>query len=485
MSLRRAGVLAVAASALLLAGCLPGPAASGPTASGPLARFESQQVAWAPCGTYECASVDVPLDYAAPEGRTISLGVTRQRATREPRLGTLFVNPGGPGGSGRDMVRFFGTVGLERFDLVGWDPRGVGASAPVTCLDGPAADAHLQLDASPDTPEEFVELREGARRFGASCLAGTGADLLAHVSTVETVRDLDVLRAVVGDPRLHFLGVSYGTQIGALYAELFPQRVGRLVLDAAVDVNDTRQVPQSLGFDRALGNFAVWCARQRCGLGDTPEAVVAGLRADLDALDARPLAVRDRTLTQTLAVTGIAASLYSGEDAWPLLAHGVRVLREGDGLALLTLADELNSRRPDGTYGGLFSSFPAITCLDRPGLDAAAADRQWEADRARAPFFGTYLGPWYTCSAWPVPPDPIPPIRGEGAAPILVVGATGDPATPYEWSVAAADALASGVLLTYDGEGHGAYGGRSACVDSAVRAWLTDGVLPPAGSRCS
>lgn len=500
MTRRGARLGALAAVLSLLAGCvgpvvpptttMPTPATAGaaPTASASPTpgRFTLQHLTWSTCGAFECTTVQVPLDHSAPDGPTIGLGVTRLRATRGPRLGSLFVNPGGPGGSGQEMVRFFDATGLEQYDIVGWDPRGVGASSPVACLDGAEADAYLSLDLSPDTPEETAALVEGARAFGQSCLTGSGADLLGHISSLDTVRDLDVMRAALGDDELHYLGVSYGTQLGALYAELFPGQVGRVVLDAPVDVNETGEVAQTVGFDRALGNFAAWCARTpSCGLGRTPASVITGLRADLDRLDAAPLAVGGRTLTQSLAAAGLAAFLYAGADAWPLLARGVRALRQGDGAPLLALADEINGRRADGTYGGLFSAFPAITCVDRPRLSVAEADRQWQRDQGQAPFFGYYLGPWYTCADWPVPATPIPPISGRGAGPILVVGATGDPATPYEWAQASAKALQSAVLVTYDGEGHGSYGGRSACVDKVVRAYLVRGSVPAAGVRCA
>lgn len=477
---KRLGVVVLVAAMVLMVALSWLPSVTPTTAS------QATSIAWRPCGSYHCGTLTVPLDHAAPDGATTTLSVKRRPATASPRIGTLFVNPGGPGGSGTQMVEFVETAGLERYDIVGWDPRGVSAASAVECLNGKAADAYLELDASPDTPEERDALAAGARDFAAACLANTGADLLSHISTVDTVRDLDLLREAVGDDQVHFLGVSYGTQIGAVYAHLFPQRAGRLVLDAAVDITDSRTVPQTLGFDRALGNFAQWCARTpTCGLGDTPDAVIAGLRADLDALDAAPVAVGDRRLTQTLAATGLAAYFYSGDDAWPILARSVKGLRQGDGTSLLRLADQLNSREADGSYGGLFSAFPAISCLDAKPIDLAEADRQWQDDQAKAPFFGHYLGPWYTCTAWPVPSSPLTGVDGQGAPPILVIGATGDPATPYEWAELTASALESAVLLTFDGEGHGAYGGRSECVDAAVRAFLVDGVVPAAGTRCS
>ena len=482
MSARRAGaarpaVAVLAAAATLLAGCS---VTLAPTPVAPTPAF-----AWTPCGDLECARVPVPRDPPDPRGPPLALAVARRAATRTPRLGTLFVNPGGPGASGRSMVLGVPSEGLGQFDVVGWDPRGVGESSAVTCLTGGEADAHLALDASPDTPAEADALLAGARAFGRSCLERTGADLLARVSTVDTARDLDALRAAAGDERLTYLGVSYGTRLGATYAALFPDRVRRMVLDAPVDPSDDPAVPQAAGFDRALARFAGWCAgTPSCGLGAEPDAVVAGLRADLDALDASPLPVGDRALSQTLAATGLALHLYGGSSGWPALADGVRALRRGEGGALLAAADQLNGRRPDGSYGGLFGSFRAIVCADSPRQDRSEADRRWASDREAAPFFGTYLGPEYLCGDWPVAPVAGPGPGVVAGGPILVVGTTGDPATPSEWAGAAADALRPSVLLTVEGEGHGSFGRGNDCVDAAATGFLAGGDLPASGTTC-
>lgn len=504
---RRRRVAAAVAAGLLLAGCsapaqppLPAPpptppspvgatptrAASSPTpAAAPipptLTRFYRQPLSWRSCGELQCATASVPMDYARPAGGTLTLALTRRPATSATRKGTLFVNPGGPGGSGIAFAAAFDPTGLADYDILGGDPRGVGRSGAVRCLDGAEADAYLALDLSPDTPAEEAALLAGARAFGEACVRASGA-VIGHLSAAENARDLDILRALVGDERLSYLGQSYGTMLGAHYAELFPGRVGRMVLDAAVDVTGTG-VPQVVGFERGLRAFAGWCAGRSCRWGTSPEEVLASITALVDRLDARPLAVGGRPLTQSLAVTGVAGLLYGGSAAWPLLDAALGATASGDGSALLAVADRLTGRGPDGRYGDLFAAFQAITCADEPRVTVAVAERRWAAERAAAPFFGRLWGPQVVCASWPVPSAPAPVIDAEGAPPILVVGASGDPVTPYENAVRLAHSLDSGVLLTYGGDGHVAYG-RSACVTEAVRTYLNRGTPPAPGATC-
>ena len=485
--------MAWALTLLVLAGCgaVP-PAPTAPTAptptptqeaaeAGPLSRFTAQQVTWMPCDEGECADVEVPLDYADPGGATLRLAVAREVATKRPRLGVLFINPGGPGASGRSFATWFDTTGLEGYDVVGWDPRGVEASEGVTCLTGAEADAFLALDPSPDSAVERDALAEGSRRFGAACRAQAGT-LLDHLSVADSARDLDVLRAVLGEERLTYYGASYGSALGAVYAGLFPERVGRLVLDAGVSPDVPPVVSQSVGFDRALARFAAWCDAQRCPAAKGAQARVEAL---LNRLDAAPLRVGDRLLTQGLAASGVASFLYGGKRLWPFLGRAVQAAEAGNGALLLTASDELNGRRADGSYGGLLGSFLASSCADGPRPTRAEADARWASDRAAAPVFGYHYGPAYTCIDWPSPAAPAPVVRGGGTTPpVVVIGGEGDPATPYEWSVALADALASGVLVTRAGEGHVSYGTGSSCVDAVVRRYLSGGVVPADGTRC-
>ncbi len=448
-----------------------------------LSGYLKQTIQWRPCSDYDCATIVAPLDYAEPGEQAITLSLARKRATQTPKLGTLFVNPGGPGASGRNLVTYFASKGLEQYDIVGWDPRGTNASTPVQCFGERDTDALNQLDSSPDDAAETEALIVGTYEFAKSCWENSGR-LLEHISTVDTVRDLDLMRALVGDQKLTYLGYSYGTQIGSFYADLFPQRVGRLVLDAAVDITDDDSVIQAMGFDLALGNFAAWCARQGCELGSTKDEVLKAVTDFLERLDGAPLAVEDRKLTQSLAATGIAAYLYGGVPAWQVLARDLRAAIGGDGTRLLRSSDSLNDRDQDGSYGSLFYSFPAIGCADSKDLGVVEAEQRWAEDQKKAPIYGRYFGPSYTCALWPVRSAPQFKPTGSGAAPILVVGATGDPATPYQNAVTMAKQLESGVLLTYEGEGHGSFGGKSSCVDRAVIAYLTAGTVPADGTRC-
>jgi pimeloyl-ACP methyl ester carboxylesterase len=482
---------AVVAVVLAVTGCTPTASAPSPTAAstGPtevagLASFYAQKVTWMPCGTSQgCATASVPLDYADPAGATIKLALRRTPASAVPRLGTLFVNPGGPGVSPASLGDWFNRDGLEAYDLVEWDPRGVGASSPVVCSD--AATARLvDVDASPDTPAEASALAAAMKEFGDACAAGSGRALLQHVSTVESARDLDILRSLVGDERLTFYGASYGTLLGARYADLFPDRVGRLVLDSPVDVTDQDTTPQTAGFEADLHAFAAWCAAASgCGWGSDETAVVAALSSWLRALDAAPLAVGDRVLTQSQAAVAVEAGFYGGRRGWPTLSAGLAAARGGDGSAMLAVADAASGRRFDGTWTGLLPAATAIRCADGPRRTASEVDAAWARDRAEAPVFGYLQGPDLVCSDWPVPAASWVTPRASGAPPILVVGATGDPATPYAWAKTTAATLASARLLTYDGYGHVSYGG-STCVDAAVRAYLVVGTLPPAGTVC-
>ena len=446
--------------------------------------YLKQAVQWRSCAErYQCASIVAPLDYANPSEQAITLALARQPATATPKLGTLFINPGGPGGSGRSMVAYFASKGLEQYDIVGWDPRGTNASTPVRCFDNAETDAFNQLDSSPDDEAETEALLVGTFKFTTSCWEHSG-ELLEHISTIDTARDLDLMRALMGDEKLSYLGYSYGTQIGAVYAELFPQRVGRMVLDAAVDITDDDTVIQAMGFDLALGNFAAWCARQSCSLGGSKDAVLTSVTDFLDKLDAEPLTVDDRQLTQSLAADGIAGYLYGGIPAWKELATDLQAAIDGDGSDLLRSSDRLNDRDQSGRYGSLFYSFPAIGCADSKDFGVVEAEQRWAEDRKKAPIYGKYFGPGYTCALWPAHSAPQFLPTGSGAAPIVVVGATGDPATPYQNAVTMAKQLTSAVLLTYEGEGHGTFGGKSSCIDNAVIAYLTQGNVPTDGTRC-
>ncbi|WP_375431073.1 alpha/beta hydrolase [uncultured Friedmanniella sp.] len=451
-----------------------------------LERYERQSLSWRSCArNLTCATVLAPLDYDDPDATAVTLALAKRSATAADRLGTLFVNPGGPGGSGRGYVSGFDARGLERYDVVGWDPRGVGGSTPVTCFGAADLDRYFSVDVSPDDAAEQQALRAETYAFGASCLARSGP-LLAHISTTSTVGDLDLLRSLVGDPRLNYFGASYGTKIGALYAQLFPDRVGHLVLDGAVNISGS-EVSQVEGFERALDHFADWAATDADGghpLGTSKTEVLDRIKTLLTGLDAAPLQVGERQLSQQQGVQGVLDPLY-GRGDWPVLLRALDQASSGNGRDLLALADAGNYRGSNGSYGQINYAFPAIRCEDSQAASVPAAERSAERAVAKAPLLGPLVGPDLTCPLWPVAPAPKEPkITAPGAAPIVVVGTTGDPATPYENAVGMARQLSSGVLVTLEGEGHTGYG-QSSCVRDLVHAYLVQDRVPPDGVRCT
>ena len=463
------------------------PGMTDPPPGSGASRYAAQRFSWEACGgRVQCATVRAPLDWSAPDGQALTLTVGRLPATASPRLGSLFINPGGPGGSGLDYLRFFDVRGLERYDIVSWDPRGVGRSTPVQCSDDASLDRLFSIDSSPDDAAEAATLNGAVSGFGQDCLRRSGA-LLSHISTADTVRDLDLLRGLVGDAKLHYFGSSYGTDIGAQYAEAYPRRTGPMVLDGAVDLGGDSPVDQLQGFERALDHFATWCAEQRCRLGSTRTAVLDAVSGLLAGLDAAPLpGSGSRRLTQQLAVSGIDYPLYAGREGWPVLARALAdAVGERAGGNLLALADASNERGRDGRYSQFVGAFPAIRCLDSQATSVAAADRKAAALVPKAPVLGPSAGPDLVCPLWPVPPAPAAKaVDAAGvAAPIVVVGTTGDPATPYEWAKEMRAQLRSSVLITFAGEGHLAYD-KSPCVRKLVQGYLVEGRVPADGSRC-
>ncbi|MFB9377540.1 alpha/beta hydrolase [Kineococcus gynurae] len=462
------------------------------------ARFYDQRLSWTGCqGDFECARLTVPVDYADPAGATTTLALVRLPTTGRgaDRLGSLVVNPGGPGASGIEYART-AEVSLSdavraHFDVVGFDPRGVGSSAPLQCLDASDTDDFLAEDPTPDTPAEVRTRQRLARELGEGC-ADAGA-LAAHVDSGSVARDLDVLRAALGDDRLSYLGKSYGTFLGALYAQRFPGRVGRVVLDGAIDPALTGaeiDEGQAQGFEQALGAYVENCqAGDDCPLTGTVEQGREQIRGLLRSLDADPLPTGDgaRELTEGLATLGLAYPLYA-EQLWPQLTEALTAAFGGDGTPLLAFADAYAHRTTGGEYSDNSATvIYAVNCLDRPS-DGSVAEVQAEVERltALAPTFGPFLG-WGSlpCVDWPIPSvDVAGPVSAAGAGPILVVGTTRDPATPYAWAQSLAAELESGRLLTYDGDGHTAYRRGSACIDADVDDYLLTGVLPAEGTTC-
>jgi pimeloyl-ACP methyl ester carboxylesterase len=465
----------------------------------PLARYYAQRIDWQSCDHgFECGTLKVPVDYEHPDGGDLSLTAVRRPADAaggQQRLGSLLLNPGGPGGSAVSYVESvagsYQPVVRAAYDLVGLDPRGVGRSSPVSCLSGDRMDAFAAVDTTPADQARTDQLVAADKEFAAACEQHSGA-LLGHVSTVEAARDMDVLRALLGDERLNYVGKSYGTLLGATYAGLFPSRVGRMVLDGAMDPSLdalTGNRTQAGGFETAWGSFAKDCvSRADCPVGSTEQQAGQQLDALLDSLDGKPLpADSGRPLTRALAVTGVIQAMYA-EFLWPQLRSALAAAKSGDGKPLLHLSDSYYERSADGGYPNLMFANMAVNCLDLPAPFSSPADvaAAVPAFRQASPHFGRDMA-WMalTCGYWPVRATGAPhTVRAAGAAPIVVVGTVRDPATPYAWARSLAGQLESGRLVTYEGDGHTAYGRGNDCVDSAVNHYLLEGKSPAAGLSC-
>lgn len=451
---------------------------------GDLGAYAAQEIQWKDCGGRLCATVLAPLDWDNPAEAAVRLNVMR-RPAREPKHDPIFINPGGPGAPGTEFLFAFGPTKLPNHDIIGWDPRGTGQSTHVVCGSTEQTDAIKDLDGTPDDDTELEALRQGARDFAAQCREHSGK-LLDHVTSVDVVRDMDLLRHLMGAKKFNFLGVSYGTYIGAMYATLFPDTAGRLVLDAAVEITNAEPVLQVEGFELAFRNWSEWCAKEEgCQLGDgTAESVQREISDWLETLDQHPVNVGERKLTQTHAAIGIAFFLYADAGMYSVLAQMISDAMAGEGSGLLDAADQLNGRSGRG-WDTLAFAFPAMRCVDGPDRGADyVGDYRSEAE-AKAPMLGKHMGIEYTCEYWGARPLPTYKLDAKGAAPILVVGSTGDSATPYQQAVRMAGQLEGAKLLTYDGPGHGITTSGNSCVDEVVNAYFASGALPEDGKTCS
>ena len=481
--------VALAAAGLLLSGC---GFASGPQYQS-ISDFYEQDLVWRGCEeSFKCTELTVPLDYKDPSGKVIQLAVMKHPAAGKSK-GALLANPGGPGGSGLDYLSSydlqFTAQLVNNFDLVSWDPRGVGGSAPVVCTDDAELDAYLAVDNTPDTAAEVKALASSQKSFDQQCLDHSG-DLLSHISTTETVQDLDILRAALHEDKLNYLGKSYGTTIGAVYAHLFPERVGRFVLDGAVDASldslDTT-LGQAVGFEDALHRFARYCLTlgKDCGIGDTEQDIINRISKLMVALDKKPLpAMDDRVLTESLAWTAVVGPLYVPDGGWDWLIEGLRYAYDGDGAMLLDITDWFNNRDYDGTYlDNATEAFVAISCLDN-GPQRRDPEKFAAEFAAAAPTFGRSFA-WgeALCNGWPAHGEELTrDVSAPTAPPIVVIGTTHDPATPDAWAKALANELGVGVYINYDGDGHTAYMSGSETLDSAVDDYFLNGVVPVAGT---
>ena len=515
---RPAGIVAAASVVLLaLSACwtggfpgdptaAPTPTNGGATASSGLARYYDQSVEWEDCGGgFECAEVTAPMNWDDPEaGTDIELAVVRQPATGD-KIASLFLNPGGPGASGFDFV--FDSVDFavsadlqERFDIVGWDPRGVGRSAPVTCYTDPKDmdDFLFGIPSSnPNTDAQgwIDEVTETGTAFGAACGENTG-EVLQYIDTLSTVKDLDLLRAIVGDETLHYLGYSYGSDIGAYYAELFLENAGRIVLDGATDPSISVfevGLEQTKGFQRALENYLVACPDLFADCPFTGDLAIdlPRIRAIYDALDASPVRGLDgRFMDAGVLDTAMSAALYS-QDSWEYLNILFEQAEAGETEMGFLLADFYYDRNPDGTYAtNMFEAFFAIYCVDYPveSDPAVLAEQEVLLQQASPTTYRAFPPVGDTvCANWPYQylGDGDLSVSGAGAPPVLIIATTGDPATPYEWGVRLSEAMESGVLVTYNGEGHTAYNKGSECVNRTVDDFFIDGTVPASDPNCS
>ncbi|MBE1468041.1 pimeloyl-ACP methyl ester carboxylesterase [Kibdelosporangium phytohabitans] len=487
----------------------------GPVPPG-LEKFYTQPVNWEACAKYatdetsstlydddalRCARLRVPLDYAKPDGREITIGLLRKKtATGAGRIGSLVVNPGGPGQSGMQsaaqLAEEWDDPLAGRFDLVGFDPRGVGSSEPaVKCLTDKDKDAErLEPPVAGTGPEAVAAIEKENKEYVDKCVANTGAEVLANIGTRDVVKDMDVLRSVLGDQKLNYLGFSYGTRIGTAYAETFPGNVRAMVLDGAVDPNEDRvagAIGQANGFKKAFDAFAAACVLEPdCALGADAAQAEAKLDAMLEPLKTKPANGGDRLLSYSDAVTAVLQCLYS-EQLWDTLNKSLADLVKGDGQVLIQLADLYLGRGEDGKYANIHDAFTAVQCVDDPPVkDRAVVEDQARRIREGLPKSAldddeAFVAALDECAFWPVPntSQPHDP-KVPGLPKVMVISSTGDPATPYESGVKLAKAL-SGVLLTVEANSHTAFLGESDCVNDAGAAYLTDLKLPAEGTKCS
>lgn len=502
-------VAGLVAASLALSGCLyalipesgptstasPAPDTEGVTAE--LLPFYEQQVDWSDCGGgFDCTTVTAPLDWADAEAGEIELSVIRSRATGGEAIGSLLTNPGGPGASGvgliRDSLDFaVGEPLREQFDVIGFDPRGVGESTAVSCYDAAAMDEYLfdipVNERGTDAWTDELLARHG--EFGEACEASSDG-ILPFITTDNAARDMDLLRAVLGDRELNYLGYSYGTFLGATYAKLFPDRVGRLVLDGAIDPSisglDVGTI-QGIGFESALRAYMADCvAGSDCPFRGSVDDAMADLGTLLAAVDRDPIPGPDgRMLGADSLMTAIVAALYS-QESWEYLTVALEGALQGDAETAFLLADFYYNREGGVYLDNSTEAFRAYNCMDYP---ADATEAEIDAAEARLAAEAPTVAPYWAgpdpCEVWAYPATGVRErIIADGAAPIVVVGTTNDPATPYEWSVALAEQLSSGVLVTREGEGHTGYNKGNACVDGAVETYLLEGTVPQDGLRC-
>ncbi len=510
--MRRPGRLAIAMMAAALAtGCAPAsptwqpPAAQASGAASTAPSTSAGKITWTNCAstarqfaprlangvTYECGTLSVPRDWATPtDGQVFDLALMRVRGNHQTqRIGSLVINPGGPGGSGFETAAFLPLelpqAVLDRFDVVGFDPRGVGHSSPsLRCFTDADLDIAFGTDGDPADQAGFDAIAALWQRLGQQCQAKY-TDTLGKFSTVQAARDMDAIRAALGDKKLTYLGWSYGTLLGATYAQLYPGNIRAFVLDGAVDptlssVDGSHS--QLGGFEHAFDQFAAWCKENTCPAGPDARTSVKDLLAK--ARIAPVAGPNGRTATAGWITTGVSEALYAKE-LWPNLGQALADLAAGKATRIFALADEYAQRDSKGHYSNLFDAFTTIGCDDDAGTLTVAQIRQYQsAWRTEYPLFGgSFATGLLSCLAWPAKRDPYPTGKAVGAPPIVVVGTVNDPATPYAQTQKLADMLGNATVLTWEGDGHTAYP-KTSCIRAAVDAYLISLQVPPSGTTC-
>ncbi|CAB4862914.1 unannotated protein [freshwater metagenome] len=484
---------------LLLSGCATTESAPSPVASNDLSKLT-----WKTCySEFQCATLKVPIDYADLSIGTFDIAVLRYRnPNQHDRIGSLVINPGGPGVSGIeyaiDAEFILNPEILERFDIVGFDPRGVGQSSAIQCLTDSEQDAAFATDPKPDNDSEYAQAITDTQNYVDKCIANTKN--LKHFSTAESARDMELLRQSLGDAQLNFMGFSYGTYLGTLYAQQYPDKVGRFVLDGAINPSisvEQQTLIQVEAFDTALANFISDCLRRKdCSL---PKNATGSFFTQLfDSVAAKPLVITEggstRLITEGLVVTGTAAALYDDVTGWPLLQTAIAQALEGDGTGFAQLADGYYGRTSDGTYlDNQNDANMIIDCLDWPSSSTNEEIRAAATKFVKtAPVFGPYVAySEITCNLLNQTIGKKVNQSNQNSAqiklnkPILIIGTTQDPATPYAWAKALSSYILGSRLVTLKGEGHTGYGRGSACTDDAVDTYLTTGQVPAQNITCS
>lgn len=498
----RTRCVAVICSGVLLAACGSSTDDSGSSTTRASSdtvptEYVPQPIEWKTCegdaapSNVTCGFIEVPFDYEDPDQGSFVLFVKRRAATDTTlRVGSLLVNPGGPGFGGSSLAEdaqfYFSSTLLQYFDIVAWDPRGTGDSSPaVDCVD--QYDEYFGLDSPPDTPEEKQALIDAGAAFDTKCEEGSGS-ILPYISTSASATDMNSIREALGEDKISYFGFSYGSELGATWATLFPNTVRAAVLDGAVDPNSTaleEGISQATGFEQQLSAFLADCAKTPACEFYNRGAPGAALDKLLQSIDESPLVVRaDRTpVTQGVMFTAIAQAMYS-DSFWPQLENALALAQDGDGSGLLSLYDNYYQRKPDGTYGNELEAFVAISCLDDPGASSVEeVDSSVKRFTDAAPRLGANFAYGYVCTNWPVKQFPKVKVTGAGAGPIVVIGTTGDPATPLEATRKMAKALEQGVLIIVDAQQHTGYG-ANACVVDAVDAYLINRTVPADETLC-